>query len=373
MRPVRHRRLPSSAARAVHPKTTPLLAVAFVAIFAAAGAAAMLDVAQSVDTGESAVGPALAQIRPPAEGIDVRHYCLPDKVRTDRLLNDCAMVRGLRSVLPPDRSVEAFLGSIRTLVSQGRSMQPVDEKLSLGASRFDEPIDLGFGIQRTSAVLNGEYVGCEVVTVSHGQEVVRANVACWWSGDVSAVATDVLGDAFIPDHAYEVDDSALPWRWLRKSSSRRPAGPFARTHFEFPDASARMQRALAAALGEAKPATVPPELDEAYHRLTSPFEALIVGRRPCSTFAASEGWPEAQALLKAARFDPLRRILRGPNPEGRAYAALALAEANAIRPADLVTIATLRRTRVVAAVCNPDPRGRASSPSHGIFDRLQWP
>jgi hypothetical protein len=126
---------------------------------------------------------------------------------------------------------------------------------------------------------------------------------------------------------------------------------------------------MAAVLGRA-PETGPPEdLSNAYERLASPLEHLVVGK-------GAEGWgyEEMSALLHAKRYDLLKQVLRGPNPEGRAYAALALQAAGALDASDRHAINVLRRASpgIVADVELRDDMGFVD-PADRFFSRLRWP
>jgi len=78
--------------------------------------------------------------------------------------------------------------------------------------------------------------------------------------------------------------------------------------------------AVSAELGEMKRAEVPDELKKAFDYLTSPIENWGVGSR--------EGEIAIDALVNANRIDLIENILRGFNPGGRVYAALALLKLN---------------------------------------------
>jgi hypothetical protein len=95
----------------------------------------------------------------------------------------------------------------------------------------------------------------------------------------------------------------------------------------FPAVFQAYQQAVAAALGELKPVTVPAELRDGYEYLLSPLENSYVGKGGCGYGGEVPAGREAMdALLQAGRMDLIENVLRGYNPGGRVYAALALLE-----------------------------------------------
>ena len=88
-------------------------------------------------------------------------------------------------------------------------------------------------------------------------------------------------------------------------------------HVETNDSVFRSYKsAVSAELGEMKRADVPDELNKAFDYLTSPIGSRAIGD--------SDGEIAIDALVQAKRFDLIDNVLRGFNPNGRVYAALAL-------------------------------------------------
>ena len=86
------------------------------------------------------------------------------------------------------------------------------------------------------------------------------------------------------------------------------------THIERDDSVLRKyQTAVAAELGEMKPAAVWAELQKSFDSLTQPMEIDCIG--------SGEGETAIAALVNAERFDLVESVLRGFNPNGRIYAA----------------------------------------------------
>src|ERR1044072_4141841 len=73
----------------------------------------------------------------------------------------------------------------------------------------------------------------------------------------------------------------------------------------------KYQAAVAAELGEMKPAAISAELQKSFDSLTKPMEIDSVG--------GSDGETAIAALLNAERFDLVENVLRGCNPNGRIY------------------------------------------------------
>lgn len=76
--------------------------------------------------------------------------------------------------------------------------------------------------------------------------------------------------------------------------------------------------AVSAALGEMKSVEIPDDLRKSFDYLTSPMENRAIGD--------TNGEIAIDALLNAKRFDLIENVLKGFNPSGRVYAALALLE-----------------------------------------------
>jgi hypothetical protein len=83
----------------------------------------------------------------------------------------------------------------------------------------------------------------------------------------------------------------------------------------------------------------------------SPLEDLAVGKS-----CGEVGWPprgrDAESVLeKQRRVDLFRNVLRGPNPEGRVYAAQALTDLQAMRPEDGAVVAKLASLPIPIMTC----------------------
>ena len=96
----------------------------------------------------------------------------------------------------------------------------------------------------------------------------------------------------------------------------------------------------------------PPELAEAFRELMDAQIQFAVGTGCGFAPFPPRGFVHTSALVTAGRFDLLRAVLRGPNPEARVYAAHALSEHGALEPADAATIAILARLPFQLVTCD---------------------
>jgi hypothetical protein len=84
-------------------------------------------------------------------------------------------------------------------------------------------------------------------------------------------------------------------------------------------------RAVASELGEMKAVDVPADIKTAYEYLISPMNNSRVGTGICGLGGAVlKGKTSIDALAKAERMDLIENVLRGYNPGGRVFAAIAL-------------------------------------------------
>ncbi len=186
-----------------------------------------------------------------------------------------------------------------------------------------------------------------VLSASHDGQPYQVRIDCSASREREALVTAALGAGF-------------------SIVTRRGRSAFWVSEFASAGAKGGATEALARALGVADHETASSELLTAYERLASPFEHLMVWR------GGGGGDQEAATLQGARRYDLLRSVLRGPNPEGRALAAVALKEAGAITPADRRTMETLAQSPLAVAVAVEDDM-LGYEPSSKFFSHLRWP
>jgi len=84
-------------------------------------------------------------------------------------------------------------------------------------------------------------------------------------------------------------------------------------------------RAVANELGEIQPVSVPTDLNDAYEYLRSPLKNSYIGEGICGLGGpVLQGKISIDALVNANRIDLIENVLRGYNPGGRIFAAIAL-------------------------------------------------
>lgn len=114
-----------------------------------------------------------------------------------------------------------------------------------------------------------------------------------------------------------------------------------------PQGLERQQRAIHAQLGAPPVATVPEELRDALEVLTSPWNVCLDG--------VSSSSLAAKRIAAGGRVDLLQHALRGPQPEGRVHAALALlslvSPATPLSDADRIAIEKLRALDTTTRLC----------------------
>jgi hypothetical protein len=113
----------------------------------------------------------------------------------------------------------------------------------------------------------------------------------------------------------------------------------------------KINHALVQEFGEAPP--IRPLLDcrEAFEVLMSPLSVLSIGDFCGDGGDIPEGTQAIQHLTLAGRFDVIKAVLRGPNPEGRAHAALSLIRHNQLTDDDMRVINKLSKDETPLETC----------------------
>lgn len=94
---------------------------------------------------------------------------------------------------------------------------------------------------------------------------------------------------------------------------------------EIPNVLTDFKRGVSSQLGELQVAAVPADLNDAYEELVSVGNNSIVSPFECGfALVTPPGKKAIDALVKAERIDLIGNILKGYNPGGRVYAAVAL-------------------------------------------------
>ncbi|HEY4103930.1 MAG TPA: hypothetical protein VGM44_08565 [Polyangiaceae bacterium] len=272
---------------------------------------------------EGLSGPEPALLLPSPQPLRAAEFSPPSEIDSRGLDQDLSLIWQLRHALPPRSSVRAWLHGIP------------------GISR-EQPLELGYGLERIDAGLLGHYGTCDVRILLIHDELSELRVEC--SFDEWRLLENTLRTALGP--AFEITSDADRGRATLRLNSQRMQG-VART-------------TLDAALGPVLDAPVPPKLTVAYELLSSPFSRLVIGTA-CANGIAPLGRPETLALAFAKRFDLLRNVLSGSNPEARIYAAWALDQAKAFTWRDRLIAEHVRHSALEVMTCSGAWKGPATS------------
>jgi hypothetical protein len=110
--------------------------------------------------------------------------------------------------------------------------------------------------------------------------------------------------------------------------------------------------ATAHQLGATKFSAPGEALEESFSLLMSPLAESDVGERCYFEGQKPPGRKAIETLVEADRYDLIRAILRGPSPEGRAYAALALNDTRNASADDVLVEDKLKKLNVKVHVCH---------------------
>jgi hypothetical protein len=115
---------------------------------------------------------------------------------------------------------------------------------------------------------------------------------------------------------------------------------------------AKLDEILARTLGMQPKACPDEALKGFFGLLVSPFAVTHVGEK-CYEFGIKpDGRVAMDTLCTSKRYDLIRAILRGPNPEGRTYAALALLGHDKVDSEDATVIQKLKSLSIPIQVCS---------------------
>jgi hypothetical protein len=113
----------------------------------------------------------------------------------------------------------------------------------------------------------------------------------------------------------------------------------------------RIDQVLIRELGNPPKTSASGAYEKSFNLLLSPLEHLDVGESCYITGERPRGRIAIEQLIKARRFDLIRAILRGPSPEGRTYAALALIRAKNLTADDDTVVRKLKTLDIPIQVC----------------------
>ena len=203
-------------------------------------------------------------------------------------------------------------------------------------TRVDRPI--GFDLRQLNVQRSGGYTSISLNLVTLGQKILA--LECIQSGDTDSwthISPEIL-KAWTQEPLKDLEDQ------LAKRTDMRVA--FAR----YVDHS-KIEELLRLELGA--PAQIAPAgaLQGVFNLLVYPFDILHVGESCYIGGEKPSGRVAVDQLIKAERFDLIRAVLRGPNPEGRAYAAQALLENKQATAEDKEVIQKLAASTIPIYVC----------------------
>jgi hypothetical protein len=180
-------------------------------------------------------------------------------------------------------------------------------KEKLGSASAEEDRDIGFGARRLRLAVYGGYTTTWITLLSREGAVGPLEVSCHEDQpDVWAALRDRIGAAY-KGHEPEIDDRGLR---LRRGARADPEG--FRTE---------RSRILGPPLG----IDPHPSIENAYLLLWSPTSDLVYGWMHGEGGDPPAGRDAVERILAHEQGEALLDdILRGPNPEGRLYAAEAL-------------------------------------------------
>lgn len=236
---------------------------------------------------------------------------------------DLTLIWHLRHALPPQSPIREWLHGIPGISTE-------------------QPLNLGYKLERIDAGLLGHYGTCGVRALLFDDQLVELRLEC--SFDQWPLLEEAVRPALGP--AFEIASD--------------PERGQAKLTFAAPRMQDVARTALDVALGPVLDAPVPLELAHAYDVLSSPFSRLVVGTT-CANAAPPPGRGETVALARAKRFDLLRNVLRGSNPEARIYAARALETAKALTWSDRIITGRVLHASLEVATCSGHLFGQAPS------------
>ena len=200
------------------------------------------------------------------------------------------------------------VANIERFLPQLKHSEPLTlEKLKTIFGHDPRTIDLGFGGGTFAFSKASGYTYLRVNGFAFNDRIGRYEISldCSSWSKVSSVLTDA---------------------WKRSSDLEFTEWKYGISHErEFPDVIAEFKKAVSTQLGELQPVTVPQHLKDAYEGLISLGNNSTIGSGGCGYGGATPAGKKAMdELVKANRLDLIGNILKGYNPGGRMYAALAL-------------------------------------------------
>jgi hypothetical protein len=231
---------------------------------------------------------------------------------SDWLNIDLAMVKATRPVL-----AEPFMGLNQFL-----------QRLHAGDTRMDRSI--APGLRQIHLTKSGGYTMLWIYLVAHDDEILA--IQCIQQGD--------------PDWWSRIVPQLLK-AWKKTSMV---SGDTRITVTRYVN-QAKLDEILARTLGPQPKVSPEASLKESFDVLVAPFEVTDVGEKCYYSGIKPTGRVAMDTLCASQRYDLMRAILRGPNPEGRTYAALALLEHDKVDSQDATVIQKLKSLSIPIQVC----------------------
>lgn len=238
------------------------------------------------------------------------------KINPDMLKTDVALVQRIK-------------GALGASIGKGEDIDKFMKVVMPSDVRVDRA--LGCGIRQVQMAVYGGYA------------TVWLNVAVI---DKKIVALDCKQSGFSDSWTQIAPDLQKAWGITPLKHDERSI-----TIAEYVE-SKDIDAATTHVFGATKVASAPGSLAEPFALLMSPLKELNVGETCYFAATKPEGCEAIEKLSAAGRYDLIRTILRGPSPEGRAYAALILNKENKASPDDLVVEEKLKKLNIPVSVCH---------------------
>jgi hypothetical protein len=228
------------------------------------------------------------------------------------------------------------------ILDKERLAQLVGGELTLDSHPWTWDADLGFGYTRLSA-------GISFGTFHVPTKVILENGNPLW------LKFDIELNRYRETNPKEVDILLSNWGDLG-SSYKDDQGREHITYEVFKKGGFKQwDEILAQELGAQIPIKVSDSVKSQYEFLMSPFERLVYGESCGVDPIPPKGYSETQVLVSQNEDNLLRNVLRGPNPEGRIYAAFALIDLDEkkkiLSEKDISTIKKVLNSKISVSKC----------------------
>ena len=201
------------------------------------------------------------------------------------------------------------VANIERLLPQLKHSEPltIAKLQTIFGDRFSSITDLGFGGRKFTFLKGGGYTALRVKGFAFNDTIGEYEI-------------------YLDDSDWSRIGKVLTAAWKRSSDLEFKEWKDGIYHKrEIPNVVADFKIAVSSKLGELQPVTVPLQLKDAYEELVSFGKNSRIGDGGCGYGGVTPAGKKAiDALVKADRIDLIGNILKGYNPGGRMYAALAL-------------------------------------------------